>query len=126
MNVSRHEIVLSGVKKQKNDMALDFTAIEVSTMFLREYLLSVRVRLIRQVTSARESLRTKSDNFPHRNFDLIFHRVRAFTGVSCWRCFSFGLSSYLLDSYSPGRRNLKYRKAVEMEKAAVRSEISFL
>ena len=35
----------------------------------------------RQVASARESLCTKSDNFQCRNFDIIFRRVRTFTGV---------------------------------------------
>ena len=62
-------------------MVLKFTAIPVSITFLCKCPRSVSARRsclgLRQLVSARESLRTKSDNFPRRYLDIkiLFRRV---------------------------------------------------
>ena len=78
---------------------LMLTAIQVSTAFLCEFPLSVRVCLAwasgRWRLHARAFARRLMTNyFPRRNFD-IFLLCPHF----CWRCFSVGLSSYFLVLY---------------------------
>ena len=79
MNFSRHESVLSRVKRGTIIVVLKFTAtcVQVTIAFICECPLTVSIRL----ASARNSLRMRSDNFPHRDFDIIFRHVRTFPGV---------------------------------------------